>query len=202
MGKFIIVAIVVIVLAIFTCCGITGVLFLVGTLTTSDQNSNQNNVIDNRNVTDDFYDDTNTNQNLFTEPTTQPLPNRTSEECLILSQTELPANWPDDFPVYAGARITAVRCDSSGTDLFEVRMQVAGSVSEVDAYYDDELTNLNWTVTENMNNDTYNTYSEYMLLNAEKNHPNLTRQIILDIRKRLDNEQNGEVEIIYRERAW
>jgi hypothetical protein len=41
-----------------------------------------------------------------------------------------------------------------------------------------------------------------MLIDAQKKHPNLTRQVILDIRKRLDNEQNGEVEIIYRERAW
>lgn len=209
MGK-ILIAIIVLVVLFLACCGITTAIFLPSFRRTTERtvdNSYSNNQTGSKNDSDynrdnDSYTDPTTNQDSTNEPATLPEPNRNSSTCSVISQTELPTNWPDDFPIYPGANVTSVKCAPTTADLYEVRMLVTGEVAEIDAYYNQELTTQDWTVTDNNENDLYDTYSAYMLLNAEKRHPNTTRQIILDIRKRLDNEQNGQVEIIYREREW
>ncbi|MCA9382586.1 hypothetical protein KC660_04235, partial [Candidatus Dojkabacteria bacterium] len=140
--------------------------------------------------------DTNTN-----EPTILPDPTRSSDTCTVVSQNTLPTNWPNDFMLYPGATVTSVKCAPTSADLYEVRTIAKADFDSVVSYFEAQVVNAGWTITDNADNDLYDTYSAYKLLNAEKKHTNSTRQMILDIRERLDGSDGG-VEVIYREREW
>jgi hypothetical protein len=58
---------------------------------------------------------------------------------------DLPANFPNDVPIYAGAKVTS---SISGEDAMTVTLSVAGkSETEVRNFYRDELKSRGWNIT-------------------------------------------------------
>ncbi len=89
-----------------------------------------------------------TNQTSTPETAVQPTksPKRTSNECNVAIDTELPSNFPDDIPIYDNLAPFYSTCKSTVSAAnYEVRFKTKAPVNDVIDFYKQKLAESGWT---------------------------------------------------------
>jgi hypothetical protein len=130
-------------------------------------------------------------------PIATPIPTvevkRSSSDCQVVSQSQLPTNFPSDIPYPDGAKLVAVSCPDV-TDNFLITFNIMSPPDDIFSKLQSQLKNLGWAIDPaSETRDNYLAYYKYPILLANKG----TRSVIYDIREK----KQGEItEILIRER--
>jgi hypothetical protein len=120
----------------------------------------------------------------ITNLTSTPVPTvevkRSVLTCQVISQSQLPTNFPSDITYPDGAKLVAVSCPAD-TDNFLVTFNIMAFPDDIYAKLETQLKSLGWEISaSSMLRDNYASYIKYHILIANKG----SRSVIYDIRQK------------------